>query len=148
MVPQIGSIPTPWAKQSGHLTAIIDMELTGTLKEIHPIIERTTDKGVFKSRNIWITTTDNPDYPQTIELQVNQGKVDLFSGVSIGAPVTCSINVRGKEWSKDGKVYVFNSLVCWKVVSSGQVSTSTPAPGKGFGPEHDIPVEPLDTLPF
>lgn len=102
------------------------MELIGKLKKIGDVVERAD----FKSRKIWITTEDNPQYPQTIEIEVNQAKVDMFAGIAIGAPVTLSLNLRGREWSsKEGEVRVFNTLVCWKV-QAGHVAK---------------PVEPLDT---
>ena len=102
------------------------MELIGKLKKILDVVE----SGDFKSRKIWITTEDNPKYPQTIEVEVNQGKIDIFNGIAIGAPVTLSLNIRGREWtSKDGFLKVFNTLVCWRV-QAGHVAK---------------PVEPLDT---
>lgn len=87
------------------------MELIGKLKKVNDIIERAD----FKSRKIWITTEDNPQYPQTIEVEVQKDKVDMFNGIAIGAPVTLSLNLRGREWtSKEGEVRVFNTLVCWR----------------------------------
>jgi hypothetical protein len=100
------------------------MEIQGTLKAIQPIVER----GGFKSRKIWITTAENPEYPQTIEIEVNQAKVELFAGVSIGAPVTCHVNLRGREWTgADGVTKVFNTIVCWEVMANSKAAVSTQA---------------------
>lgn len=94
------------------------MEIQGTLKALQPVIEREK----FTSRKVWLTTAENPEYPQTIEIEVNQAKVDMFDGVAIGAPVTCSVNLRGREWTDpQGVVKVFNTLVCWKVTAGGFV---------------------------
>jgi hypothetical protein len=88
------------------------MELIGKLKKINDVV----DRGDFKSRKIWITTEDNPQYPQTIEVELQKDKVDMFNRISIGAPVTLHINLRGREWTpKDGDTKVFNTLVCWRV---------------------------------
>lgn len=119
------------------------MELIGKLKAIQPIIER----GEFKSRKIWVTTEDNPQYPQTIEIEVSQAKVDMFNGISIGAPVKMYLNLRGREWTgTDGVTKVFNSIVCWKVeaLPGGQVAAPATASQQGFTQEP----EPIDDLPF
>ena len=119
-------------------TAIKQMQLIGKLKKIGDVVERAE----YKSRKIWITTEDNPKYPQTIEVEVSQAKVDMFNGISIGAPVTLSIDLRGREWTKDGKTMVFNTLVCWKV-EAGHVAKTD------FRDEPvDIPDDTGGELPF
>ena len=114
------------------------MEIQGTLKKVHPEILR----GEFKSRKVWLTLADNPEYPQTIEIEVNGKSIDIFNGVSIGAPVTCSVNLRGREWINPdqvknpmGAAIVFNTIQCWKVTANGQAAApvannamSQPAP--------------------
>lgn len=101
------------------------MEIKGTLKKLHPEVLRNE----FKSRKIWLTTTDNPEYPQTIEIEVNQAKVDMFNGISIGAPVICHVNLRGREWTgTDGVTKVFNTIVCWKVEANGAALPTQAAP--------------------
>ena len=88
------------------------MEIKGKLKQINPVIERQE----FKSRKIWVTTEDNPQYPQTIELEVSGKSLDIFEGVSIDAPVVCHVNLRGREWTgTDGITKVFNTIQCWRV---------------------------------
>lgn len=88
------------------------MEIKGKLKQINPVIERQE----FKSRKIWVTTEDNPQYPQTIELEVSGKSLDIFEGVAIGATVVCHINIRGREWTgTDGITKVFNTIQCWRV---------------------------------
>lgn len=117
------------------------MEITGKLKQLHPIVE----KGTFKSRKVWVTTEDNPQYPQTIEVELQQAKVDMMNGVTVGAPVKLHINLRGREWTgTDNIPKVFNSLVCWKVEAAG--ATAAPvAQREGF----EAPViEDSSELPF
>lgn len=88
------------------------MELKGKFKKQLEVVE----KNNFKSRKVWIETAENEKYPQTIEIEVHQDKVDMFNGVSEGAPVTCHCNLRGREWTgTDGVTKVFNSIVCWRV---------------------------------
>ena len=99
------------------------MELVGKFKKKLEIVER----GNFKSRKVWIVTEDNPQYPQTVELETQQDKVGMFDNVAEGAPVKCYINLRGREWtSPEGKTSVFNSLVCWKVEALPGSATQAP----------------------
>ena len=88
------------------------MELIAKLKTVHDIIER----GNFKSRKVWVTTEDNPQYPQTVEVEVAQEKTGLFDNITPGSEVKLYINLRGREWtSPEGKTSVFNTLSVWKV---------------------------------
>lgn len=94
------------------------MEIKCKFKQQNEIAER----GSFRSRKVWVVTEENPDYPQTIEVEVSQDKVNLFDGYRQGQPMTLSINLRGREWTNDaGKTFVFNTLQCWKIVSDQAV---------------------------
>lgn len=94
------------------------MEIKAILKQIHPIVVRGEKN--FESRKIWLDTDTDGKYPQVIEIQASGEKVGIFDGVSIGAPVTCHINLRGREWAgTDGVAKVFNTLECWKVEANG-----------------------------
>lgn len=93
------------------------MEIKATLKQVHPVVE----KNNFKSQKFWVTYSENPEYPQTIEMELQQGKCGALDGVAIGAPITLHFNLRGREWTKPETqvTSVFNSLVCWKVEAAG-----------------------------
>ena len=121
------------------------MEIKGKLKAIQPLVEKSN----FKSRKIWLTTEDNPTYPQTIEIEVQQDKADMFANVAIGAEVNCHINLRGREWTgADGVVKVFNSLVCWKV--DGVAYTKPAEAATPSAPLATVTTGPVldDSLPF
>lgn len=88
------------------------MELIAKLKTVHGIIERNN----FKSRKVWVTTEDNPQYPQTVEVEVTQDKSEMFATVTPGSEVKLYINLRGREWTNpEGKTSVFNTLAVWKI---------------------------------
>jgi len=98
------------------------MEIKAKLEQLHDVVER----GNFRSRKVWVTTEDNPQFPQTIEIELQQNKVDIMNGISIGAPVVLHLNLRGRKWtSPENKTSVFNTLVCWKVVADGSVQPSS-----------------------
>lgn len=98
------------------------MEVKAKLEQLHDVVER----GNFRSRKVWVTTEDNPQFPQTIEIELQQNKVDIMNGIAIGAQVILHLNLRGRKWTnpEGGKVSVFNSLVCWKVVADGSEQPS------------------------
>jgi len=90
------------------------MDLKCKFKQQNDVVER----GTFKSRKVWVIDDENADYPQTLEVEVAQDKVNLFNNFRPGQPLTVSINLRGREWTNpQGEVKVFNTLQCWKVVS-------------------------------
>lgn len=90
------------------------MDLKCKFKQQNDVVER----GTFKSRKVWVIDDENADYPQTIEVEVAQDKVNLFNDCRPGQPLTLSINLRGREWTNpQGEVKVFNTLQCWKVTS-------------------------------
>jgi hypothetical protein len=90
------------------------MDLKCKFKQQNDVVER----GTFKSRKVWVIDDENADYPQTLEVEVAQDKVNLFNNFRPGQPLTVSINLRGREWTNpQGEVKVFNTLQCWKVTS-------------------------------
>ena len=123
------------------------MELKGILKQINPVVER----GNFKSRKVWLTTEADSKYPQTIEVELQQDKVDLLASVAIGSDVNLHLNLRGNFWTnkETGKESVFNSLVCWKVDG---VAYTKPAEAEATtAPMQRTEREPspaIDDLPF
>lgn len=88
------------------------MQLKGKVKRIGET-EQVSEK--FKKRELVITTEENPQYPQHISIQATQDKVVMFDNLLPGDEVTAHINIRGKEYEKDGVVKYFNTLECWSL---------------------------------
>lgn len=108
------------------------MEIKGTLKQIHPIVTRGEKN--FESRKIWLDTDTDSKYPQVIELQVSGEKVGIFDGVSVGAAITCHINLKGREWVDNNHVKnpdclakVFNTLECWRIDGNSELPAKAPS---------------------
>jgi len=100
------------------------MEIVAKLKALQPVVE----KGSFKSRKVWAVVPDEK-YPQTLEFELHQDKVDLFENVGIDSEVKFYLNLRGREWTgTDGVTKVFNSFVCWKVDVLSKVDGTSPEP--------------------
>ena len=87
------------------------MEITGTIKRVLAT-ELVSEK--FKKRVLHIVTGEQ--YPQTIEFQATQDKVDLLNGLNEGEQITVHFNLRGREWiSPSGEIRVFNTNEIWKI---------------------------------
>ena len=115
------------------------MELIAKLKKVNPIVER----GDFKTRKVWVTTEFSSQYPQTVEVEIQQDKTELFAAVGVGSEVKLYINLRGREWQPaDGELKVFNTLVCWKMEVLNAVGA--PAPAQATAPAQGE----VESLPF
>ena len=117
------------------------MELKATVKKVLA----TVDRGTFKSRKVWLVVDEDLKYPQTIEVELQQDKCEIFK-VTEGSTITAHLNLRGREWtSPEGKTSVFNSLVMWK----WDVLVAAPAEVQSIAPTAPVATdEDLDYLPF
>ena len=124
------------------------MELQGTVKKITDI--QTFASG-FQKREMVLVTEEQ--YPQPINIEFLQDKVDLVNQLNEGDKVKVAINIRGREWtSPQGEVKYFNSIVGWRVEKLGTADFSEPtqAVGSAVKPTDDKGVfeEDEDDLPF
>ena len=89
------------------------------------------EKGTFSSRKVWVEIDQDQQYKQTLEVEVSQGKVNLFQPVPIGAEVVCEINLRGRRWTnkETGVESCYNTLSCWKASVNGKPVDAGAAPG-------------------
>lgn len=87
------------------------MEITGEVVRVLEV--KSTGVNEFKSRGVHIKTDEQ--YPQTLEIQFNQGNVTLLNDLAPGKKVKIAINLKGREYEKEGKPLVFNSIVGWKI---------------------------------
>ena len=109
------------------------MQLTATVKLIGTTQE-VSDK--FKKRELIVTYSENPTYPETLKFEATQDKVTILDGLNIGDQIEVHFNLRGREWTnKEGVVSVFNTLGVWKVVKMG----ASQAPAQDLAPELDPP---------
>lgn len=105
------------------------MELKGTITKISEI--QTFASG-FQKREMVLTTEEQ--YPQPINIEFLQDKIDLLDKVNEGDAVTVGINIRGREWtSPQGEVKYFNSITGWKVTKDAGAAP-TPEPIQAAAP--------------
>ena len=64
------------------------------------------------------------DYPQLIEVELQQDKCSLVDSIQVGQVVEAHYNLRGRSWTNpQGEVKYFNTIVVWKIDAALQ-STS------------------------
>lgn len=98
-------------------------ELKGTITKISDI--QTFASG-FQKAELVLTTDEQ--YPQPINIEFLQDKIDLLDKFKVGDAVTIGINIRGREWtSPTGEVKYFNSITGWKVTKDADAAP-TPEP--------------------
>jgi hypothetical protein len=84
--------------------------------KIHAIMEVQQVTDTFRKREFVIEYADNPMYPQYIQFQLIQDRVDLVGGFQVGDMVDVSFNIRGRQWnSPQGETKYFNSLDAWRI---------------------------------
>jgi len=109
-------------------------------------------KDTFRKREFVIEFIDgNPMYPQYVNFQLIQDKVDLIEPFQEGQEVQVEFNLRGREWrSPNGEIKYFNSLDAWRlqpVQQSAPASQSVPPPPPP--PDAiDVSAADDDDLPF
>lgn len=89
------------------------MEITG---KIHRIGELQQITDTFSKREFVLDITDNPEYPNYIQLEMIGESSEVLDKVKVGQDVTAHINLRGRLWTnKEGVEICFNTLVAWRL---------------------------------
>lgn len=91
----------------------MDQSIVVTGAVVRVLETKVTGANEFKSRAVHVKTEGQ--FVQTLEIQFNQGNVTLLDGLIAGQKVNITVNLKGREYEKEGKPLVFNSLVAWKI---------------------------------
>ena len=87
------------------------MKVTGLIKKVGEV-QVVSDK--FKKREVWLETDRDSNYPQTLNIQLNQENAEKFN-LHESQEAELDINLRGRTWTgSDGVEKCFNSIECWK----------------------------------
>jgi hypothetical protein len=102
------------------------MEITGS---IYKVFDTYVVSDSFQKREFVIKYEENPEYPELLKLEMIQDKCSLLDDVVEGQPVTVSINLRGREYTKPGATepMYFNTLQAWKITKGEKPQTQTEA---------------------
>lgn len=92
-----------------------NIEVIGIIKRI----EATKEVGAnaFKTREVVVTTEEQ--YPQTLSIQFVQDKTAILDNFQPNQKVKITVNLKGRENTKDGKTSVFNTIQGWKIEKLG-----------------------------
>lgn len=125
----------------------MSLSITG---KIHVIKDVQQVSASFKKREFVVEYATNPMYPQYVQFQLVQDKVEMLEAYNVGDTVKVEFDIRGREWeSPQGEVKYFNSLDAWRMTleSAGageaEKKTSNPAAPQPVASQQ----EPED-LPF
>lgn len=100
------------------------MELTG---RIEAIFETQQISENFKKREFVLTYAENPQYPESIKLELTQDKCEVLDGFQVGQAVFVSFNLRGRKYEhpEKGTMY-FNTLQAWSIVDKSEEGDGLP----------------------
>ena len=101
--------------------------LTGTVVRVEDLV-KVSDR--FEKRLIVVEVDQDTDYPQTVAIEFVNDKTPLLNKYSAGDNVTVDINIRGKDFEKDGKVSNFTKLNGWRIKGFA-AGGNDPAPQQG-----------------
>jgi hypothetical protein len=115
-------------------------DLTGKIKLIQ---DAQTFGSGFTKREMVVTVEDGK-YPQDINLEFVQDKINLLDNLRVGQQVTVTFDLRGREYN--GRY--FNNLQAWKVVAASNENAFAaddyaPAPPRDDSPDYND-----DDIPF
>ena len=117
------------------------MQVQGKIKIIGEV--QTFGANGFRKAELILDVTENPEYPQFVNVDFTQDKTDLLNSYKVGQSVNVSINLGGREWiNPQGEAKYFNSVTGWKIEAVTQDISSlrpTSAPNLSQGVEDDLP---------
>lgn len=71
----------------------------------------------FEKRDLIVTTEEQ--HSQTLAIQFTQGKCPELDNYKPGDKVKIWLDLRGREYTKDDKTTVFNTIQGWKIEKVG-----------------------------
>lgn len=73
----------------------------------------------FKKLEFVVETAEQ--YPQRLQLQFTQDKVELMKYYKVGSNVDVNVNIKGREWAnpQTGELRYFMSLDAWSISNIG-----------------------------
>ncbi len=102
----------------------------------------------FKKREFVLEVEDGA-YPQIVKFQLVQGNCDKLDPHNEGDQLKVTFNLRGREYTKEGRTSYFTNLDAWRIEKAGNASAPAAAPANDFPSAGDEPpATSMDDLPF
>jgi hypothetical protein len=114
------------------------------------IVKNDTIKVTEKFSKRTFVVEEPGDYPQLIEVELQQDKCSLIDSLRLGSEVEVFFNLKGRLWvSPQGENKYFNTVVGWKIdILSGAALQSTSEKLSEVVNRATIADEVGDDLPF
>ena len=110
------------------------------------IVKNDTIKVTEKFSKRTFVIEEAGDYPQFIEVELQQDKCSLVDSIQVGQVIEAHYNLRGRSWTNpQGEVKYFNTIVVWKIDAALQ---STSEKLSAIVDRATIADEVADSLPF
>lgn len=87
---------------------MITTTIKGTITDVFPV----EHIGNFRKRLFWIKEHADASSPQVYQLEAWNADVDMPAREKIGSVLNFSVEIRGKQWEKNGRAGVINTLRC------------------------------------
>lgn len=130
----------------------MSLSITGKL---HKKFETQEVSDRFRKRDFVVEYASNPMYPQYINFQLSQDKVDIIDAYEEGEEIVVEFNLRGRKWvSPSQEEKYFNTLDAWRIAPTGQkpqpahYSQTMAPPSPPNVPGKNIDEAEEDDLPF
>lgn len=106
------------------------------------IVKNDTIKVTEKFSKRTFVVEEAGDYPQLIEVELQQDKCSLIDSIQVGQVIEAHYGLRGRSWTNpQGEVKYFNTIVVWKIDAMAKEMQST-------SEKMSIAAEVGDDLPF
>ncbi|MEM6966399.1 MAG: DUF3127 domain-containing protein [Bacteroidota bacterium] len=119
--------------------------------KLYKVMDTQQITDTFKKREFIVEMVDGA-YTQLIKFQMVQNNCEKLDGFSEGDEVKVTFNLRGREYTKDGRTSYFTNLDAWKIETPDAPTqqAAPPSMGDNFPTAADAPPMPTsnDDLPF
>lgn len=85
------------------------IKLVGIVTDVFPTQNVTNN---FTKRVFWVKEPDSNQYPQHWEVELHNDEAKRLQGYAAGDPVEVEVEVRGRQYTRQGSRCIFTSLKC------------------------------------
>ena len=119
------------------------MDITGKIILIGAT-QQVSDR--FKKREFVIEVAENPQYPELIQFELKQDRVQLLDGYQAGQTVQVWFDIGGRKWAGPQGDKYFVSLNAWRLQSVEGTSNPIPDEPPPLTAAQEIPKD--SDIPF
>lgn len=101
------------------------MNIKGILKRKGEVVQVNDN---YSKRDFVVTIDHDKQYPQTVQFQLSQAKINLLDGIPLGSEIDVSFNLKGREYQdkQTGEPKVFTIIEAWSVKVISKTNAQAP----------------------